>query len=487
MAKQFIFALIFCLSISGLMAQPLNREYTSKMQSAILRLDFQSARSLNPYLSTLTSDSEIWSDAYQRFVDYLTTSQLNSSNELISVLEHHINALKIIKLKDEFSYVSRADIHLMISYLEFTNRDYWPAFTHYTKAKSFMDELEEKFPKSIFNQRYALLKLTVDAMASEIIPLPGLKIPTEKRKDQFLQMMNRVLKNPEIPVTFKDETEITTVIYYSFIDPSDDGCYKLIELFGNDWYKKGPLQTYLFVKHANRSGHYNESYKALQFASQHQFTNRFNLLNLQIGNMYLNRMNDSCSRYLNQFAELQKNNRDVAYALLKLAWWNFMSQNPAQTEGYCHVITTQVFPETPDNQQAIYEITLRENWESLLIKARLLFDGGNYTACRDLLLAEQDKVGKLNKLQQTEFAYRMARACDKTGQWEFAIKFYHITMNSGLENQLYYPSYSAYYLGMIYLQQNNKPFADRYFRICIQMKSPIYEESIHRKASNQMN
>jgi hypothetical protein len=486
MAKQLIYIPIFCLSLSGLLAQPLHPDEPSNKQSAILQLNFQSTRQLNPHKSNFVSESAIWSDAYLQFVDYLTTSQLKNTDDLIITLENNLAELEKMNLKSEFYFVSQADIELMLSYLEFCNHDYWQAFTRYTKASKMTGALENEFPKSCFNQRYALLKLTVDAMIGEIIPLPGMSIANEERKQQFIELLNKIVANPELPTSFKDEIEITSVIYYSFIDPSENGCFELIQTFGNEWYKKGPLQNYLYVQQSNRCGNFKNSYSALQYASQNKLHEKLNLLNMQSGNLYLNRMNDSCQMYLNRFINNQKNKKDVAYAQLKLSWWYYLSNHQNQTDSLCNLIRATSYPNTPDNQQAIYEITLRENWEPLLIKARLLFDGGNYAACRDLLLTEQDKVAKLNKLQQTEFAYRMARACDKTGQWEFAIKFYHMVMNSGLENQLYYPSYSAYYLGMIYLQQNNKSMADRYFKICRQMKSPVYEESIHRKAKNQI-
>lgn len=117
----------------------------------------------------------------------------------------------------------------------------------------------------------------------------------------------------------------------------------------------------------------------------------------------------------------------------------------------------------------------------LLLKARLLFDGGYYTQALGLLqgLTTDNFVALHHKL---ELSYRLGRLYQAVGQSAKAVPFYLTTLSMDTGTNLYFAPNAALQLGLIYEQQQNKAAARRYYETCLTYKKHVYAQSLSTQA-----
>ena len=370
----------------------------------------------------------------------------------------------------------------MKSYLLYNQEDYLTALASYIKAARQIEVNQSNFPDFALNSRHQLIVLTAETLIQSLFPVLSNEKKIQEARQKFMAILHNSLTSPAIPVAYKAEMALTGAMCYSFLDDDPQNSYLLVNSFGASWPSGSPLQSFIFVKNAFRADDYKQGRKILTQAVKSNFNQSLNEINLLMGNTLLNQSNDSAEFYLNKFIINQKNEHDVQYARLKLSWYYFLNQQQAKADSLCALIVSEHTNNSDDDRQAIYECSLTKYWDPALLKARLMFDGGNFGECRKWLLSNQHRLTTYAEPQKLEFAYRMARTCHKLNDFEYAKTFYLMAIHSGLDKLMYYPCYSAYYLGTLYETEQNPDKAVKYFKLCTEMDSPIYKESIHQKA-----
>jgi tetratricopeptide (TPR) repeat protein len=117
----------------------------------------------------------------------------------------------------------------------------------------------------------------------------------------------------------------------------------------------------------------------------------------------------------------------------------------------------------------------------VLLKARLLFDGGYLNKALALLLAKA--VDEFDSVKdQTEYYYRLGRIYDDLGKDELAIMNYQNTIATGKNLKYYFAARAALLSGKLYEKKKNTPKAKQNFNIAINMKGHEYENSIEAEA-----
>ena len=92
-----------------------------------------------------------------------------------------------------------------------------------------------------------------------------------------------------------------------------------------------------------------------------------------------------------------------------------------------------------------------------------------------------------SRYDKTEYFYRLARVYDKNKQLEKAKQYYQITIVNGKNVPFYYAANSAYLLGFLFEQEENKAEAVRNYELCLALNGYEYENSIHQKAEAALN
>jgi tetratricopeptide (TPR) repeat protein len=116
----------------------------------------------------------------------------------------------------------------------------------------------------------------------------------------------------------------------------------------------------------------------------------------------------------------------------------------------------------------------------VLLKARLLFDGGYYSKARNILMSADTAL--LASDEKTERLYRLGRVEQKSGNHDLAKAFLIKTVESGKNSRRYFAGNAALQLGIMFEEENNFPQALKYYNLCRSLDFDEYETSIKEKA-----
>lgn len=119
--------------------------------------------------------------------------------------------------------------------------------------------------------------------------------------------------------------------------------------------------------------------------------------------------------------------------------------------------------------------------EKLLLKARLLYDGGYASKAFDLLSGSDENAFKIGR-DRTEYFYRLGRILDELGKHDQAVVHYERAITLGKNLKYYYAANAALQAGKIFERKKNWSKAKAFFNIAIQLKNHDYESSIETQA-----
>jgi tetratricopeptide (TPR) repeat protein len=204
----------------------------------------------------------------------------------------------------------------------------------------------------------------------------------------------------------------------------------------------------------------------------------------EIGYIKLHKLElDDAITSLEKFIQTFKGSFYVKDVLQKISWAYYLKGDKVQAEKYRQLCIRNGNTETDADKKA-YKDAKSGSWpNTLLLKARLLSDGGYNKEALTLL---QDKtVNDFPKEDEAlEFAYRTARIYDDMQRDDEAIKFYQLSIRLGKTRQEYYAARAALQMGYIYEQRGQKSLAIAAFQQCIDMEDHEYKDSLDQRAKS---
>ncbi len=188
-------------------------------------------------------------------------------------------------------------------------------------------------------------------------------------------------------------------------------------------------------------------------------------------------------KYLESFLTNFKGKFYVRDACQKLSWCYYLQGNQAKAEEVRNIILKRGSTDTDADKQALRDAKSGKWPNLLLLKARLLSDGGYHSEAAGLLQGktEDDFTKEEDKL---EFAYRVARIYDDLGRDEDAIRNYQIAIRLGIKRKEQYAAKAALQIGQIYEKKGQKALAIVYYQKCLDMDDHEYKDSLDQKAKS---
>jgi tetratricopeptide (TPR) repeat protein len=165
---------------------------------------------------------------------------------------------------------------------------------------------------------------------------------------------------------------------------------------------------------------------------------------------------------------------------LRLAWVALLKGNDEAYRAFVGKVKSAGYTFQDKDQQALNEVDDAVP-NKLLLKARLLFDGGYYTKALDLLSRSDENNFSVGR-DRTEFFYRLGRILDEIGKGEEAVGKYERAIKAGKSLKYYFAANSALQAGKILERKKDLSKAKAFFDLAIQMKDHDYEGSIETQA-----
>ncbi len=245
--------------------------------------------------------------------------------------------------------------------------------------------------------------------------------------------------------------------------------------------RKSPLAAYALAAIAMRTGRNDAAVRLLEACPDgdpfHPFAYRYFLL----GIAKLNRLDSDADLPLQRFLQSFKGKTGVKETCQKLAWHQLLAGNPAGYRRYMEWVKTRGSARAEPDKAALREADRGEVPDTLLLKARLLFDGGYYRRAYDLLQAAKTKYTGHHKFS-LEYHYRLGRLADALGKTEEAVQWYRQTVRDGARQPAYFACNAALHLGLLYEKQGAGQAARSAFEQCLALKPDSYAASLHARA-----
>ena len=228
-----------------------------------------------------------------------------------------------------------------------------------------------------------------------------------------------------------------------------------------------------------------QSQKALQIASNINPANTYLDLpfwQFEMGYAYLNELKlDAAKNALQQFINRFKGQFYVKDAFEKLSWIAYIQGDQAKANAYRSNVLSKGNDITDADKQALQNAK-KGTWpHPILLRARLLSDGGYQQQALSVLAGKTSKDFDKDA-DKTEFAYRLGRIYDLAGQPDQAIPFYSSAIEKGANQPAYFAARAALQIGLIYEQKNNPTLAMIFFNTCLEMKNHAFKNSLDQKA-----
>lgn len=202
---------------------------------------------------------------------------------------------------------------------------------------------------------------------------------------------------------------------------------------------------------------------------------------MQLGYATADRLDPASVDYMNRFLNRFKGKFYVKDALQKISWIYYLQHENEKAEAARARILVSGSTETDADKQALKEAESGRWPNELLLKARLLDDGGYYAQALQVLAGKQ--LSSFTDLQdQLEYSYRIGRIYDALGRQNEALAAYQEAFRLGEFRREYYGARAALQMGYIYESRGDKKTALIYFKKVLDLKSHDYKNALDQKA-----
>jgi tetratricopeptide (TPR) repeat protein len=261
--------------------------------------------------------------------------------------------------------------------------------------------------------------------------------------------------------------------------------------------KKEEVSAYLRQNHLDTKNNHLFAYLAANISLNNQqsaFTEQIieakskdpgylNLVawDMELGSARLNHLDSDANGYLEKFVSEFRGKFYLKEVLQKLSWYYYLAGNQDKAAAYRQKILELGSTDTEADKQALKDAKTGRWPNSLLLRARLLNDGGYTKEALDVIQGKSsgDFASAEEKL---EFAYRLGRIYDDLGRTDEAIAAYLTTIKLGEQRREYYAARAALQIGYIYEKRSQKQTATAYFQKVIELKDHDYKNSLDQKA-----
>jgi len=196
----------------------------------------------------------------------------------------------------------------------------------------------------------------------------------------------------------------------------------------------------------------------------------------------LNRLDPDADLYFIRFLKNFRGRNYIKSCYQKLAWTFLIKGNIPKYEEYIGKALTRGALFVDNDMQASREAKSKEQPNVILLKARLLSDGGYTDRAIHLLLDQSVKNVVKTPKDLLEYNYRLGRIYQQSGNHPDALKYFGITMRDGASQSWYFAENAALQSGIIYEQNKDYRNAARCYRLCLSMKNTEYKNSLDQKA-----
>jgi tetratricopeptide (TPR) repeat protein len=368
-------------------------------------------------------------------------------------------------------------MHLQSSLLNIFHKEYFEAARNYYSASRLQRLAEKEEYNNPGNDRLrGILALISGSVPEEYEWLLRIFRFNSSAEDGFRILERETEKDKGI-----SQLESCLVLLYAAIMLDYQSIYPsdYFTSFGIE-FPNNPLLTYGLALFDLKTGKSERLIKQLESYHPAKDSQYFYFLDLIEGEARLNLLDSRAGEKLEDFLSRYSGEHYVKLAWNKLSWHYFLA---GDTQKYLYAkkqVSDQGIAVVDSDRQALAEASDSNHINPVLLKARLLFDGGQYE--RALYLIDKQDVSLVSLHDSVEYNYRLARIYDLMGDEDKAIIQYTKVMDEGGSTDWYFPANAALHAGILYESKGNAGQALDLYKRCLKMNHSSYKKSIAFRA-----
>ncbi len=401
--------------------------------------------------------------------------------------DFRLNQLEQEDKTSPYYLFSQAEIYLQSAFLRLKYKEYLTSAYEIRKAYKLLEKNTLLFPAFTLNKKsLGFLHTLVGAVPDDYKWLVGIVGMKGSIKQGVLELDEVIAsKNMDNP-NYRTEA----LIIKAFIEMNLQKNKKKASGIGEELYSGNPENSSLLLSFvsgniAMRTGN-NDRAINIFLSKPVKDCLPFYYIEYLTGVAKLNRLDKDANIYIEKFIKNFKGRNYVKAAYQKLAWYYLINEDIDMYKHYMTLVINNGYADIDEDQQALKEAQVGQIPNVILLKSRLLSDGGYYQqAISQIALNKTEPYTRLK--DQLEVTYRMGRIYHEMGNYEKAVEYYLKTLKNGEHYSYYYAANSALHLGFIYEEQNNMVNARLYYEKCLLLKNHEYQSSIDQKAKAGLN
>ncbi len=426
-------------------------------------------------------------------VDFLRAFISESSVDLKLLKEHTAERITLLQ-KSEGTSPYRdyllGEWYLQLSITRIKAEEYFGAAYDARKAFHYFEDNQEKYPSFLPNLRgLGFMHAVVGSIPTNyswVAGVLGMSGSIEQGIAELRTLLQATERKPEL-VCFHDET----TLILTFLE-QNLGNEKSPEQARKRFSSISDIDRKPLVAFAKCTFHQSmaENDSIITVLERRKTNGEFPLyyLEFQQGSALLHNLNPSAAPSFEAYLRHFKGKSYRAAAWQRLAWTKLLAGDEAGYDACmknCLSIPASNLI-TYEDRQAVNEAKSGIRPNPILLRSRLLFDGGYYN--RALAnLAGKPMTNFPTMHEQLEFTYRLARIFDKQNKQEQALRLYEETIKNGSAQPYYFAANAALLAGRLYENSNDTEKAKSYYNRVLEMRNHEYQNSIDQKAKAGLN
>ncbi len=381
-----------------------------------------------------------------------------------------------------FYNYSRAVVLIQKACVEIKFGERWSAGWNFRKAFTLIRDNKKRFPNFLPNNMiYGPMLVVASTIPDSYKWLAGLFGIKGSISNGMALMQTMLTSNDGYARLFYNEASFYYCYILFYIQNQPEQTFRFISQNKLDLVNN-QLLTYMTANLAINNKMNDYARNIIQNKNDSPLYLQTPIWNFEMGYVQMRSLDlDNAAKNFEYFLSHFKGKFYVKDACEKLAWCYYLQGNITAANNAKQMILKKGNTDTDADKQANRDAK-QNRWPNIiLLKARLLSDGG-YNAKAITLLSDKSTKDFPDATDQLEFTYRVARIYDDMHRDSAAIKNYLNTIAIGENRTEYYASRAALQIGLIYEKQGNKTTAVQYYKKCLGMDNHDYKDSMDQKA-----
>ncbi len=481
--------LIMLLALSGSKLLAANYEYNSRCTTAlehVLALRLDDARKLIE-LERKENKDNLLPYYIENTIDFITIYIHEEEDEFKLLEKRKEERIDAIRRGDPnlpyYNYL-QAEIHIQWAFSRLKFEEYLTAFTEVKKAYGLLSDVRKEHPdftpalKSM-GMLHALFGAIPDQYkwGANMLGLSG-------DIDMGLREIKYFIDRPgSYPKVLTQEATLYYAFLVLYLQKDYDKAWAIVTNLDT---RNNLLFCFCKASVALRIGRCDVAIQTLSNRPSGSAYLPFPYMDFMLGLAKTRRLDNDANFYFEKFLVEFKGKNYIKEAYQKMAWNALIRNDMTRYKFYMERVKSRGANVIDDDKQALLEAESGISPNPILLKSRLLFDGGYYKEALQQLegLSTDDFKSEKDK---TEFTYRAARIYHESGMTDKAKNYYATTIRNGEQLTYYFAASAALQLGLIFEKEGNTEKAKYYYNRCMNMNNKEYKTGLDSQAKAGLN